>query len=233
MRIINHLLNGLLPAQCLVCKKTSDVSGRCLCHDCEGFLAKPDIVCRRCGLALKNSHTEICGQCLKQPPVYDSSWSAWWYGPPVDRLILGAKYQRKLAAAELLGQLMAEKLQGSEREMPDALLPVPLHRNRLWQRGYNQAIELFRPVSRQLDIPMIIHGVQRSRSTPSQVGMHIRERKRNLKGAFRVTRPLPAHIAIVDDVSTTGTTVSELARALKKAGVKKVQVWSAARAEAP
>lgn len=127
---------------------------------------------------------------------------------------------------------MAEKLLDSDIEMPDALLPVPLHRNRLWQRGYNQAIELFRPVSRQLDIPMINRGVERSRSTPSQVGMHIRERKRNLKGAFRVNRPLPAHIAIVDDVITTGTTVSELARALKKAGVEKVQVWSAARAEA-
>jgi ComF family protein len=232
MRIINHLINGLLPAQCLVCHKPSDLKHRCLCTDCETYLPENLHACSHCGLAYQGGDFGICGACLKKPPVFDASWSAWRYDPPIDILIKGIKYHRQLAAAELLGQLMASRLVDSGQPLPEALLPIPLHRSRLWRRGFNQAIELFRPVSRQLDIPMIIHDVIRVRATPSQVGMDVRQRKRNLRGAFKIKAQLPAHVAIVDDVVTTGATVSELTRALKRAGVKRVQVWSAARAEA-
>lgn len=233
MRIINQLIDTLLPPLCLVCRKPSDTPGRCLCQDCEGFLPENLAACTHCGLPLEPTQSIVCGQCLKQPPLFDASWSAWRYEAPIDALIKGIKYHRQLAAAELLGHLMADRLIESRQILPEALLPVPLHRNRLWKRGFNQAVELFRPVSRRLDIPMIRFDVQRIRPTPSQVGMDVRHRKRNLRGAFRVLSELPEHIAIVDDVVTTGTTVSELTRVLKRSGVKEVQIWSAARADDP
>jgi ComF family protein len=233
MRIINQIVDTLLPPLCLVCQKPSDTPGRCLCSDCETFLPENLAACTHCGLTLEPTQLIVCGHCLKHPPIFDASWSAWRYEAPVDTLLKGIKYHRQLAAAKLLGELMADRITVSHQILPDALLPVPLHRNRLWKRGFNQAVELFRPVSRRLDIPMLLFDVQRVRATPSQVGMDVRHRKKNLRDAFRVRSELPDHIAIVDDVVTTGTTVSELTRVLKQSGVKEVQVWSAARAEAP
>lgn len=132
-------------------------------------------------------------------------------------------------AAKVLGELMAGYFAGLATR-PELLIPVPLHPQRYAERGFNQALELARPIARRLDVPMDWSNCVRMRATPHQTGQDARARRANLKGAFAVSGTLQArHVAIVDDVVTTGATVSELARVLRRAGVERVEVWSAAR----
>jgi ComF family protein len=147
--------------------------------------------------------------------------------------LLGLKYHRQLPVARLLGRLMTEHISNTSIVMPQALVPVPLHVSRLRQRGFNQSIELFLPVARAMGIPLLREVVIRHRATSSQVGLSRSQRRRNLRGAFVVRESLPEHVAIVDDVVTTGTTVNELARVLRRAGVERIDVWSVARADEP
>jgi ComF family protein len=128
---------------------------------------------------------------------------------------------------------MTEHISNTSIVMPQALVPVPLHVSRLRQRGFNQSIELFLPVARAMGIPLLREVVIRHRATSSQVGLSRSQRRRNLRGAFVVRESLPEHVAIVDDVVTTGTTVNELARVLRRAGVERIDVWSVARADEP
>jgi ComF family protein len=149
----------------------------------------------------------------------------------MDRLIHALKFRADLSMARTLGRLMLPELEQLER--PELLIPVPLHPSRLRHRGYNQAIELYREAARSLAIPMARHSVVRTRATQPQVELDARRRHGNLRGAFLVRGAVPAHVAILDDVITTGTTVNELAITLKRAGAEKVSVWAVARAEGP
>ena len=116
--------------------------------------------------------------------------------------------------------------------LPEAILPVPLHSTRLRERGFNQALELARPMAQALALPLLIHHSQRTRATVAQTSLSAKQRRKNIRGAFQVTQPLPArHIAIVDDVMTTGQTINELAKTLRKAGATHIDVWVCARAE--
>ncbi len=125
---------------------------------------------------------------------------------------------------------MAQRLQ-AETPLPELIIPVPLHHARYRSRGFNQAIEISRPLSATLKIPMDNHAVKRIINTSSQSELHAKERHKNIRGAFQVKKAINAkHIAIIDDVITTGSTVTELAKVLKRAGVKRVDVWSFARA---
>jgi ComF family protein len=140
------------------------------------------------------------------------------------------KFRARFNLARLLGQCLALALveQGSER--PGLIIPVPLHRRRLRERGYNQALEVARAVSTALAIPIDTASCIRALHTNAQVGLDDRERRRNVRGAFAVLRPPAApHVAILDDVVTTGSTVTELSRVLRRAGVKRVDVWAVAR----
>ena len=157
-----------------------------------------------------------------------------WYRPPVSDLIVQLKFRGVLSAAPALGFLMSHRLVSCIDAYPDALLPVPLHRSRLRQRGYNQALEIARIVSKQLAIPLVLSGVERARGTAPQSTLrsHL-DRQRNVRGAFRLEGGFgeAAHIAIVDDVMTSGATVEALATALKRQGVARVDAWICARAE--
>jgi len=114
--------------------------------------------------------------------------------------------------------------------MPEIIIPVPLHRTRLRERGFNQALEIARPIARSLSIPVDYKSCERVRKTSAQSLLPAAERRKNIKGAFRVTRPIAArHVAILDDVMTTGHTVQELAATLRKAGVERIDVWVVAR----
>jgi len=129
-----------------------------------------------------------------------------------------------------MGTLMAQQ-RLDEAEQPERLIPVPLHPSRYRSRGFNQAIEIARPISTTLKIPMDNHAVKRVINTHSQSELHAKERHKNIRGAFQVKKSIDAkHIAIIDDVITTGSTVTELAKVLKKAGVERIDVWSFARA---
>lgn len=149
-------------------------------------------------------------------------------------LIGGLKFRQQLGNAQLLGKLLAEYLSSSDFDLPDRLIPVPLHRSRLRQRGYNQALEIARPVARQLSLSIDSRSLRRVRATPPQMELKLGERKRNIRGAFACSDDLMGeHIALLDDVVTSGHTVREIAGVLRKAGAGKITIWSIARAAAP
>jgi ComF family protein len=159
------------------------------------------------------------------------------FASPVDDLIRQLKYHGAIANARVLGVLLAEAAQERGGELPRLLVPVPLHAARLRERGFNQAAALARYAGRMLGIPSAGNLVRRVRDTPSQTSLSVQERHRNVRGAFtvcgrRAREKLSSagHVAIVDDVFTTGSTVAELRRVLLAAGVREVDVWAVARA---
>jgi len=145
-------------------------------------------------------------------------------------LITTLKFRADYKNARLLGLLLAEHLQKTA-EKPDCILPVPLHKSRYRERGFNQSIEIARTVAKELQIPLDLNSCRRHRDTPHQTALSGKQRRKNMKNAFSIIKPINAqHIAILDDVMTTGSTVHELAAVLKKAGVSRVDVWVCARA---
>lgn len=171
----------------------------------------------------------MCGTCQRHPPAFASALALYRYAPPVDHFIRALKFHHDLAMATMLGQMLAATVR-SFRPLPDVIVPVPLHPARLRQRGYNQALEIARPVARALQIPLDIDGVVRRRDTASQAQLGKPARRRNLRGAFAARREYAGqHVAIVDDVMTTGETAHQLARALLRAGAREVTVWVIAR----
>ena len=141
------------------------------------------------------------------------------------------KFSGNLALTGLLGRLLRDELSSKISDLPEAILPVPLHPRRLRQRGFNQSIELARPLAKHLGIPLVIDAVERRVDTPAQTGLSKQQRGVNLRRAFRLRESLPyRNVVIVDDVITTGQTVTALANCLRKAGVERVDCWSLARA---
>jgi ComF family protein len=152
------------------------------------------------------------------------------YAAPVDRWVHELKFRQDLSAAHLLGKLLADALAGEQTGGFASLLPVPLHRKRLAERGYNQALELARPLGR-LGYDIEMRCCRRARHTDAQSGLSAAIRKNNIRGSFKVTRPVEGRrFILIDDVLTTGATLNELARTLKTAGAASVSAWVVARA---
>lgn len=172
-----------------------------------------------------------CGNCQRHPPQFDAARIPFAYAPPLSGGITRLKFHARLAAARLLGELLVGALQADPPDRPDGLLPVPLHWRRLRQRGFNQALEIARPVARRLRLPVSTRHVIRRLDTRPQSDLDRQQRRRNLQHAFAMVRPLPwRHVAILDDVVTTGNTVDALAALLRQHGVERIQVWAVARA---
>lgn len=170
----------------------------------------------------------VCGQCLRKPPHFDRTLAVLSYAFPADALIQAMKYRHQLPFAPVLATLLAELAASAPR--PDLLIPMPLHPLRLRERGFNQALELARIVARRLDIPLLPRGSERIRATPPQVGLPWKERATNLRGAFASELDLTGkHVAIVDDVMTTGASLNELAKVLRRQGAREVSAWVVAR----
>lgn len=219
----------LLPTTCLLCGAPGGADLD-LCPGCRAALPVIGPACRYCGAALEAGQA-VCGPCLRRPPPFAATIAPYHYAAPVDHLIWQLKFRGRLAPARTLGRLLADAGRDREDSLPECLVPVPLHRRRLGERGYNQAVELARPVARQLGIPLAPRLARRAHATPPQAELDGRERRRNVRGAFTVPQaPAARHVAIVDDVVTSGATVSELAQALRRAGVERVEVWAVARA---
>lgn len=221
----------LLPLRCLLCG-AAGAHGIDLCADCVAELPRNNVCCARCALPLAAAAT-LCGECQRRPPAWDAAWAPFRYAWPLDRLESRYKFGRDLAAGKVLTTLwLAEP---RPIGMPDLILPVPLHQGRLRQRGYNQALELARPLARALGVPIQHAALQRLRATPAQTELDAVDRRHNVRGAFtlRTGIQLPPHVAIVDDVMTTGATLAECARVLRRAGVRRVDVWAMARAPSP
>lgn len=220
----------LFPWCCLLCGGPAD--GRDLCPACAADLPANAPACPRC--ALPGATGLACGRCLARPPRWDAAICLLRYRAPADALIKACKFGGRLAIARVLGELLAERLARLDGPRPGLIVPVPLHAHRERERGFNQARELARPVARALGIRIDTGLCVRARPTPPQTGLDARARRRNLRGAFAMRGALPyAHVAVVDDVVTTGATAGALADALRRAGAERVDLWAAARALPP
>lgn len=194
--------------------------------------------CLLCDLpagAVPNLCTACAGALPRLPRHSPSRLVAYAYTAPVSTLIHWMKFEANLPAALTLGVLLSEAvsqlLARAGAQAPDAILPVPLHRSRLRERGFNQALELARPLARHLDRPLLSRACVRVRATRPQSSLTAAaDRRRNVAGAFRLLRPLGdlRSVAIVDDVLTTGATVQALARLLREAGIEQIIVWACA-----
>jgi len=221
---------ALFPGVCLLCGRAS---GRALdlCAACDAALPRIASACRRCALPLPVPG--ICGRCQRRPPPFEASLAPCHHAPPVDGMIQRLKYGGDLAQAAPLAALIAARARLRNTPLPEALVPVPLHWRRQVARGFNQALELALPLGRTLGIPVRDRLVRRLRATPPQVGLSRAQRHRNLTRAFAVaaaSEALPRHLALVDDVITTGSTVEAVAGCLRRAGVERIEIWAVSRA---
>lgn len=223
---------------CLICDEHAE-SDDCVCNACETELPWLMERCDVCALPLPMDGL-VCGQCQKHPPAYQQVIAPWTYSFPVDSLISRFKHQARWPLGHLLGRLLGRLLQhrfeNAELSRPDCLLPVPMPPKRLRQRGYNQAVMLARWLSADLDIPCDEHLLLRPQETIAQQDLDAKTRKRNLRNAFALSPGAwvqGRHLALVDDVLTTGATAHSLARLLMKAGARQVDVYCLARTPKP
>lgn len=224
-------LSRLYPPRCLLCGAPG-ISDRDICQGCYHDLPWNVLPCPCCGLPLPPSseRNSLCGQCQQKPPPFDQSNIPFLYTGHLPHLITGFKFRNKLNHGRLLSQMLVEHLEQTVTEWPDLILPVPLHPQRQRQRGYNQALEIARPLSRQFKLPMEPQLLCRIRATAPQADLDKKKRRQNIRNAFEVVeKPRVNSVALVDDVVTTGQTVAEVARLLKRAGVRQVSIWAIAR----
>ncbi|BBH48445.1 amidophosphoribosyltransferase [Pseudomonas sp. KU43P] len=209
-----------------------------LCVACEQALPWLDEYCLRCALPLPMAGL-TCGQCSRRAPAFEQVIALWHYGFPVDTLISRFKHRRQWPLGRLMGELLGHGLRHRYAEglaVPDLLLPVPLARRRLRERGFNQAGMLARWLASQLGVPCDERLLLRTRDTPAQQGLDAKARRRNLRRAFTLQRPGMVegkHVALIDDVLTTGTTAQAIAQLLRKGGARRVDVYCLARTPKP
>lgn len=223
---IRSIINQIFPHGCLLCG--ADAGVHPVCSGCLADLPwhrQPS--CPQC--ATPTPGGQVCGACLKHPPAFDRTVAALVYAFPLDRLIPRLKYQGRLAIAPALGNCLTQAV--TNHPPPDRLIAMPLHATRIRERGFNHATEVARETAKQLGVPLDTTSSQRIRDTPPQMGLKYDARRRNVRGAFKCSGNVKGlHIAVVDDVMTTGTSLDELAATLKRAGAREVSCWVVARA---
>ena len=224
------LIHGLFPATCLLCLDPGQPPALDLCRDCEDDLPRNAPACPRCAMPLPRPDAG-CAHCPAQALAFDTAFVPFRYEFPTAELIHRLKYGGQIAIARILGIVLAHRL--AERSAPgvDALVPVPLHAAREARRGYNQAGEIARFAGDILGLPVLDRLAVRMRATEEQAALPASVRSVNVSGAFEALAGCaPPSVAIVDDVLTTGATADALARALKRAGARRVEAWAVARA---
>ena len=228
MNSCTDIVQTIWAQPCLLCGTRSPAAP--LCPACQMDLPRlPDARCPQC--ALPGPGGVLCGTCLKRPPHFSTTRAAYIYGHPADILVQALKYRGELALAPYLARQLAKAAEAAP--MPDLIVPMPLHPGRLRERGFNQAGEIARHLSRQLGIPHA-HACRRLRDTPPQVNLPLKARRRNIRAAFACERDLTGlRIALVDDVMTSGASLDELAVTVLKAGALEVEAWVVARAIRP
>jgi ComF family protein len=211
-----------------------------LCAACYAELPWLGQHCQCCALPLQQAGKgKICGRCLRRPPSFNQVEAAWRYEFPVDALITRFKHQANWPLGRLLGELLARHLRQAfinGLNQPQALLPVPLSAKRQRQRGFNQARLLAQVLTNELGIATHPEWLQRTRDMPAQQTLAAAARRRNLRGAFSLAasdKVKGLHLALIDDVLTTGSTAQELSRLLKRAGARQVDIYCLARTLPP
>jgi ComF family protein len=240
MELVSKLVSVLFPSRCLLCQQTvvssENEAAIDLCDSCFQALPVNLNACQRCALPLADDIEAkvLCGRCITRLPEFDYAHSLFRYEEDVVTLVQQLKFSEKISCARSIGEMLLSACKSDnslQQEKPDCLLPVPLHSSRLKQRGFNQSIEITRLLAKRLNIKLEYDAVIRQRSTLAQTGLSAKKRRKNIKGAFSLSKNIPyKHVLIIDDVVTTGSTVNELAGLLKKNGVARVGVLSIARA---
>ena len=213
-----------LPAQpCLLCGAFSHNGAWCkACDSALPYLTAPH--CPLCALPTHNG--DICGRCLKRKPQFDRTLAVFAYTFPLDKLVQALKFGERLMLVNGLADSLAQRVE----VRPDCIIAMPLHPSRLQERGFNQSIELARRVANSLDIPLLSHACQRVRDTPPQSALKWKERGKNMRKAFTCMQDLSGmHVAVVDDVMTSGASLNEVSVALRSAGAREVSAWVIAR----
>ena len=223
------VLQRALPQACVVCAAAS--GNAMICNACAASMPTIGDACPRCALASPGNAT--CGACLSKSPAFDATIAAWRYAFPADRLLHAFKYGGRLALAEPLARAVADAVRARNASLPDCLVAMPLAARRQRERGFNHAHELARRLSSYVAVPLA-HELRRTRDTPPQAGLTLRERARNVRDAFEAGAGVSGHaVAIVDDVMTTGATLGAAALALRNAGAVRVDAWIVARTPPP
>ncbi len=229
---LKSIQEWLLPGTCMLCGVRIGTQ-QAFCADCELALPRVTDACPQCAtpMAHSDSSGQRCGACQKRPPVFSRTHALYRYARPIDGFVQALKYGHRLELARVFGQHLAEALAPRVVGSVDLIVPVPLHRARLRERGYNQSLELARPIAARLSLPLDYRCLWRTRPTAPQASLALAERQRNVRGAFAAAPSVAKlRVAVVDDVMTTGHTVNAAARSLHVAGAKDVQVWVLARA---
>ena len=232
--ILSTLGHFVFPKLCICCQELCD-NELYLCKYCAIFLPWKENHCLRCGITQETTGAaDFCIHCLRSPPQFDRTLALFHYQHPIDHWINAFKFHQQRHYAKMFGALLVKRIQDSmqSKHYPDCIIPVPLHAKRLRTRGYNQAYEIARVISQHLKLPLSTTLCQRKKATLAQSQTPSRStRFNNLKQAFECKSLDVKCIAIVDDVMTTGFTVSSLAACLKQQGAEKIYIWCCARAE--
>ncbi|MFC3909524.1 ComF family protein [Legionella dresdenensis] len=216
-----------IPAICVLCNHYyhGDFAVCSPCYQLFGKITNPCIIC---SMPLASGQSLQCGNCIRQKPAFDRIYTNYLFEDPLRTLVHWYKYQQSLFLRSLLIQLMLDALPVGIYQ-PDCLLPVPMHPERLRQRGFNHTVELARLLARKLKIKFDLALCEKTVNTAAQVELSGEQRKNNLKRAFKVRVNDYRHVTIIDDLITTGSTANELAAALKQSGIERVDVWCLAR----
>lgn len=232
--MMRWMANRFLPPACVLCGGTAKHPIN-LCDACRQGLPSLPYHCQRCGqfLAAPDTLDRLCGACLTAPPPFERLYALFPYTGAVIHLIQGLKFQGALAHGQALGELFVQVSRENwyqQEPLPDLIVPVPLHPKRMAERGFNQALEVARPIRRHLKIPIDYNGLCRTKHTRAQSGLTAAQRRQNIAHAFAAKRNYNGlTVALLDDVVTTGQTISACCHALKKAGAKNIHVWCCAR----
>ncbi|MEE4361651.1 MAG: ComF family protein [Pseudomonadales bacterium] len=243
-RLARHAIDLLRIA--LAGRRARAAGGRCalcgldshrpldLCIPCESDLPRPGRGCRQCALPLPpDALADRCGACLRRPPQIDHLHVTCSYADPADLLVQGLKFRGELYQAEVMARLMVAAMPAALAASLRAgalLVPAPLHPLRRWQRGFDQAEVLAHRLGRLTGSPVVCRFLRRTRRTRAQSGLDRRGRQHNVRGAFQARGPAPgAHLILVDDVVTTGSTLDALAGTCRRAGAERVDGWCFAR----
>lgn len=234
LSLSSNLLTQFLPPQCIFCGVTSRHK-LAVCMPCYKELPILPQHCTRCALfipTMKGASLQ-CAKCQMHPPAYRKVMALFPYEPPIVHLLLNLKFSQKLNYAQTFGEIMTDRIRQiwyKNKPLPDLILPVPLHISRLKERGFNQTLEIARPIAKVLNIPIDTSGVRRLKKTKAQSGLNAKDRKTNLRDAFRAEKNYSGlKIAILDDIVTTGTTIQSLSVCLQENGAENIDVWAVAR----
>lgn len=226
-RLSTTLLGNILdPGLCPGCQHPAE-SSQIFCSGCYPRLLKVINPCLLCGLENHND-AEICATCLYDPPRWQNMIAPWQYRGLTRELLLQLKFSESLHLANSLVSTVIDHFSNTTTR-PEVMLPVPLHQNRLFERGFNQAYEISRILSSRLDIRLDHKTLTRVRHTEAQAGLSSNQREKNILKAFSCEKTDYRHVAVVDDIITTGSTANEITKTLHRAGIERVDIWGLAR----